>query len=240
MPYVLLWGWSESKNTQWMYAYSAVYFQINFPHEKTEQWPIFPHSHPEGSDILSRCVTSECMPSAQNSVLCEQNHCETASCTAASVCHLWPPRCFFRGPKRWKSLGAKTTIAWQMATLSQKFRWVCLKHPSYTPDLAPSDFNLFIPLKKHLEGRRCQNDVELQEAVSQRFCLQSSESVLKPFIHWHIVANAWTLRMTMWKSEPLFCFLLWNVVLNKRLLIEHIFTVHSYCLTNLHMLLLFE
>jgi hypothetical protein len=174
--------------------------------------------------------------SLQNSVLCEQNHRETALCTSASVWHLWPPSCFFRWPKRWKSLSAKTSIAWQMAALLQKFGWECLKHPLYRPDLAPSDFNLFSPLNKHLGGQICQNDVELQEVVSQWFCLQCSESVLKPCIHWwFIVAHAWTFRMTMWKSKPLFCFLVWNVILNKRLLNEQIFTVHSYFLTNLHM-----
>jgi len=41
-------------------------------------------------------VIEECMPSAQNSGLCEENHCEKATCTSTSVWHLWPPRCFFR------------------------------------------------------------------------------------------------------------------------------------------------
>lgn len=177
---------------------------------------------------------SECMPSAQSSVLCEQNHRETASHTSASVWNLWPWSCFFRGPKRWKSHSAKTSIAWQMAALSQKFGREFLKHPPFRPDMAPSDFNLFSALNKHLGGHRCLNDLELQE-VSQWFCLQSSESVLKPCIHWwHIVANAWTFRMTMWKSKPFFCFPVWNVIFNKRLLNEQIFTVHSYFLTNLY------
>jgi len=59
-------------------------------------------------------------------LLCEQNHRETALCTSASVWHLWPPSCFFQRPKRWQSLSAKISIAWQMAALSQKFGWECL------------------------------------------------------------------------------------------------------------------
>ena len=132
----------------------------------------------------SQCVMSKCMHSAQNSLLFEQNHRETASCTSASVWHLWPRSCFFRRPKRWESLSAKTSITWQVAALSQKFRWVCPKHPPYRPDLAPRDLNLFSSLIKYLGGHGCQNDVELQE-VSQWFCFQSSESVLKYERSWH-------------------------------------------------------
>jgi hypothetical protein len=29
-----------------------------------------------------------------------------------------------------------------------------LKHPAYSPDLAPSDYYLFPNLKKHLKGRK--------------------------------------------------------------------------------------
>jgi len=75
---------------------------------------------------LKVSVCYECMPSAQNSVLCEQNHRETALCTSASVWHLWPPSYFFQIPKRWKSLSAKISIAWQMAALSQNFGWECV------------------------------------------------------------------------------------------------------------------
>jgi hypothetical protein len=58
---------------------------------------------------LSQRVISERMLLAQNSGLCDQNHCETAYYTCISYWQLWPPRCFFRGFKMWKSLGAKTT-----------------------------------------------------------------------------------------------------------------------------------
>ncbi|GBN30167.1 Mariner Mos1 transposase [Araneus ventricosus] len=34
--------------------------------------------------------------------------------------------------------------------LKQRFRWNVLEHPPYNPDLAPSDFHLFGPLKKYL------------------------------------------------------------------------------------------
>jgi histone-lysine N-methyltransferase SETMAR len=40
-----------------------------------------------------------------------------------------------------------------------------LPHPPYSPDLAPSDYHLFGPMKKMLGGRRFTSDIEVQIAV---------------------------------------------------------------------------
>jgi len=40
-----------------------------------------------------------------------------------------------------------------------------MKHPAYSPDLAPSDYHLFGPLKDGLRGRRFTSDEEVQDAV---------------------------------------------------------------------------
>jgi histone-lysine N-methyltransferase SETMAR len=48
------------------------------------------------------------------------------------------------------SLGAQEAIA--------KFGWNVLPHPPYSPDLAPSDFYLFGPLKDALHGTRFEDD----------------------------------------------------------------------------------
>jgi hypothetical protein len=45
----------------------------------------------------------------------------------------------------------------------------------HNPDFVPSEFHIFGPSEKHRGGHRFQNDVEVQEAVSQWFCLQSPE-----------------------------------------------------------------
>ncbi|GBM70850.1 hypothetical protein AVEN_126761-1 [Araneus ventricosus] len=39
-------------------------------------------------------------------------------------------------------------------------------HPPYTPDLAPSDFHLFLKLKEFLGGKRFGSDEELENAVT--------------------------------------------------------------------------
>ena len=40
-----------------------------------------------------------------------------------------------------------------------------LKHPPYSPDLAPSDFHLFGNLKEHLQGQKFADDNEVMEVV---------------------------------------------------------------------------
>jgi len=44
-------------------------------------------------------------------------------------------------------------------------KFVVLKHPPYSPDLAPSDFHLFGPMKDHLRGQKFAYDNEVMEAV---------------------------------------------------------------------------
>jgi len=36
-------------------------------------------------------------------------------------------------------------------------------HPPYSPDLATSDFHLFLHLKKHLAGKKFDDDDDVQE-----------------------------------------------------------------------------
>ena len=49
--------------------------------------------------------------------------------------------------------------------LHDEFHWDTFDHPPYGPDLAPSDFYLFLKTKKHLAGRRFTDDEDLQHAV---------------------------------------------------------------------------
>jgi len=41
----------------------------------------------------------------------------------------------------------------------------CLDHPSYYPDLVPSDYHLFPGLKKQLKGRHFSSDAEVIAAA---------------------------------------------------------------------------
>lgn len=51
-----------------------------------------------------------------------------------------------------------------MAAL-RKLKWEVLPHPAYSPDLSPSDFHLFSPLKEFLSGHKFRDNDELITTV---------------------------------------------------------------------------
>jgi histone-lysine N-methyltransferase SETMAR len=50
-----------------------------------------------------------------------------------------------------------------------------LDHPPYSPDLAPSDFHLFLHLKKHLTGKKFDDDDDVQEEIMTPFTGQEAD-----------------------------------------------------------------
>ena len=55
---------------------------------------------------------------------------------------------------------ARVTQGWL-----EKYGWEILPHPPHSPDLAPSDYHLFGPLKRKLAGKRFDDDEELVDHV---------------------------------------------------------------------------
>jgi hypothetical protein len=49
--------------------------------------------------------------------------------------------------------------------LLEHFNWELSDHPSYSPDLTPSDYHLFTYPKNWLESQRFNNNEELMEGV---------------------------------------------------------------------------
>jgi len=49
----------------------------------------------------------------------------------------------------------------------QDLSFECLPHPLYSSDLAPSDFNVFGPLKEAMGGKSFRSDEEVQQAVHE-------------------------------------------------------------------------
>jgi len=47
----------------------------------------------------------------------------------------------------------------------QQLSFELLRHPPYSPDLGPSDYHIFGPLKEALRGCRFTSDEEVKEAV---------------------------------------------------------------------------
>jgi len=52
----------------------------------------------------------------------------------------------------------------------------CLDHPPYSPDLAPSDYHLFLGLKKQLKGRHFSSDAKVTAAAQTCLDGQLSEA----------------------------------------------------------------
>lgn len=50
--------------------------------------------------------------------------------------------------------------------LLNSFKWKIFPHPTYSPDLAPSDYHLFPYLKRSLGGVHFTNDAELKTYVT--------------------------------------------------------------------------
>jgi len=54
------------------------------------------------------------------------------------------------------------------------FGWEQFDHPPYNPDLAPSDFHLFLHLKSFLAGQQFHDDHEVKETVTTCFTSQAA------------------------------------------------------------------
>jgi len=57
---------------------------------------------------------------------------------------------------------ARSTVA-----TIQDLSFECLPHPPYSPDLDPSDFRVFGPLKEAMGGKYFRSDEEVQQAVHE-------------------------------------------------------------------------
>jgi histone-lysine N-methyltransferase SETMAR len=66
----------------------------------------------------------------------------------------------------------------------QELQWKLLAHPPYSPDLAPSAFHLFGPLKNHLGSKRFNDDKEVKTEVRMWLRQQSKDSVLRVSTNW--------------------------------------------------------
>jgi GMP synthase-like glutamine amidotransferase len=54
----------------------------------------------------------------------------------------------------------------QTTALLQQFHWDIMDHPPYSPDLAPSDYHLFLHMKRFLAGKQFHSDAEVKTTVN--------------------------------------------------------------------------
>ena len=78
-----------------------------------------------------------------------------------------------------KRLGRNIIILHDNARLTSeamaKMGWEVLPHPSYSPELAPSNYHLFGFVKDQLRGQRYETTEAIQEAVRQCLWMAGTE-----------------------------------------------------------------
>jgi len=74
----------------------------------------------------------------------------------------------------------------------------CLPHPSYLPDLAPSDFHIFGPLKEAMGGKSFRSYEELHKAVHEWLHSQPKDFFLEVSMHFQSAGTlVWNAMETM-------------------------------------------
>jgi hypothetical protein len=74
--------------------------------------------------------------------------------------------------------------------------------PSCGPDLAPTDFRLFVPLKKHLDGKLFAADAGVKQACTSRLHILDSDCFNVGYkSSWHGRENVYASFMTTWRFD---------------------------------------
>jgi hypothetical protein len=76
---------------------------------------------------------------------------------------------------------ARPHIARSTVTTIQDLAFECLPHPPYFPDLAPSDFQVFGPLKQAMGGKPFRSEKEVQEVVHEWLHFQQKNFFYRGF-----------------------------------------------------------
>ena len=74
---------------------------------------------------------------------------------------------------------ARVTQGWL-----EKYGWEILPHPPHSPDLAPSNYHLFGPLKRELAGKRFDDDEELVDQCGNGYKTLTEVSSERVSIPW--------------------------------------------------------
>ena len=74
------------------------------------------------------------------------------------------------------------------------FGWEILPQPPYSPDLAPTDYHLFLSLANHLRGHQFETDTQLETFLSRYISEKTREFFSRGFLkfpeRWEYVVNS--------------------------------------------------
>ena len=87
---------------------------------------------------------------------------------------------------------ARTHTAHSTVPAIRDLSFECIPHPPYSPDLAPSDFHIFGPLKEAMGGKSFRSDEEVQQAVHEWLRSQPKDFFSRVI---HALPNSWNTCM---------------------------------------------
>ena len=70
---------------------------------------------------------------------------------------------------------ARPHVAKRVKEKLEELGWTVLKHPPYSPDLAPSDYHLFRSMQNALLHKKFRNEEEVREFLSEFFASKPKE-----------------------------------------------------------------
>jgi len=147
-----------------------------------------------------------------------------------------PPRCFFRGPERWKSVDAKSGlyIGCFAALSSTLLQLGCQAGGMGFWHQVPSVIWGSILVVTNARLMWMWKKLSDFGSILLSFLVFTVVPFAKTrILCWrHILKNVWTFNVTMWISRPFFSFLMRNVILNKKLPNKQMFTRYSYFSVN--------
>lgn len=79
---------------------------------------------------------------------------------------------------------AKSHVSKKVQTFLSTTCFQKMKHPAYSPDLAPCDFGLFGTVKNRLIGIQCDDEEELQDEIEKVLYEFSQEEINRIFLGW--------------------------------------------------------
>ena len=68
----------------------------------------------------------------------------------------------------------------------EELEFIEFDHPSYSPDLVPSDYDLFPKLKNYTRGRQYKSDEDVKKVLWDGSDIDHSHSSLKAYMTLHI------------------------------------------------------
>ena len=115
---------------------------------------------------------------------------ETLRKLKAKIRRVWPNLDMANMLLQYDNARPHTSIR-TMETITS-FGWTVIPHRPYSPDLAPSDYPLFGPMKEGLRGNRYGNDNEVKTAVLNWLRHQPAEFYNTGI---HVLVHRWTVAL---------------------------------------------